>query len=65
MGSAGLAPGMIDATSRPVDVLLSSFKLALLSSFKLALLLRHYKQETSKVNTPRRKRVSQPQQTAR
>ena len=54
MGSAGLATGMIDATSRPVDVLLSSFKLALLSSFKLALLLRHYKQETSKVNTPRR-----------
>jgi hypothetical protein len=34
MGSEGLATGMIAAASRPVD--------ALLSSFKLALLLRHY-----------------------
>jgi hypothetical protein len=60
MESAGIATGMIDATSRPVDVLLSSFKLALSSSFKLALLLRHYKQETSKVNTPREGNTSLP-----
>jgi hypothetical protein len=58
MESAGIATGMIDATSRPVEVLLGSFKLALLSSFKLALLLRHYKQEASKVNTPREGKTS-------
>jgi hypothetical protein len=52
MGSAGLATGMI-AAPRPVEVLLSSFKLALLGSFKLALLVRRYKEETSRVNTPR------------
>jgi hypothetical protein len=48
MRSDGPAIGMIVAASRPVDVLLNSFKLALLSSFKLALLLRYYKQETLK-----------------
>ena len=59
IGSEGLAAGMIAAASRPLD--------ALLSSFKLALLLRHYGTQTSNVKSERaarRKRVSQPQQTA-
>jgi hypothetical protein len=60
MGSEGLAAGMIAAASRPPD--------ALLSSFKLALLLRHYGTQTSNVKSERaarRKKVYQPQQTAR
>jgi hypothetical protein len=62
VGSEGLAAGMIAAASRPPD--------ALLSSFKLDLLLRHYGTQTQQgqqaksKRTARRKRVSQPQQTA-
>ena len=52
MGSEGPATGMIAAASRPLD--------ALLSSFKLDLLLRHYGTRTA-----RRKRVSQSQPIAR
>jgi hypothetical protein len=46
MGSEGLVTDMIAAASRPLD--------ALLSSFKLDLLLRHYRTQTNNVSQRRK-----------